>query len=89
MKVAVLSDIHGNYDAFKEVLKKAEQEGVKHLLILGDIVGYYYSPQKILKSLSDWSFDMIKGNHEDILGSLISNPSLNSMSFLRCSSLKA
>ena len=76
MKVAVLSDIHGNYDAFKEVLKKAEQEGVKHLLILGDIVGYYYSPQKILKSLSDWSFDMIKGNHEDILGSLISNPSL-------------
>ena len=76
MKVAVLSDIHGNYDAFKEVLKKAEQEGVKHLLILGDIVGYYYSPQKILKSLSDWSFDMIKGNHEDILGSLILNPSL-------------
>ena len=77
MKVAVLSDIHGNYSAFKQVLKKIEHEKVKHILILGDIVGYYYSPQKILESLSDWKYDMIKGNHEDILGNLISNPILH------------
>ena len=34
MKVAVISDIHGNYDALVEVLKKAKIEGVEHLLIL-------------------------------------------------------
>lgn len=77
MKIAVISDIHGNYDALVEVLKKAKTEGVQHLLILGDIVGYYYHPDKILKELAEWSFDMIKGNHEYILENMIANPSLS------------
>lgn len=76
MKIAVISDIHGNYDALSAVLKKARQEGVVHLLVLGDIVGYYYHPEKILNALSEWSFDMIKGNHEYILEDLIAKPSL-------------
>jgi putative phosphoesterase len=77
MKIAVISDIHGNYDALVQVLNKAKTEGVKHLLILGDIVGYYYHPDKILNALSEWSFDMIKGNHENILEDIIANPSLS------------
>ena len=77
MKIAVISDIHGNYDALFEVLTKAKSENVEHLLILGDIVGYYYHPDKILDLLSEWSFDMIKGNHEKILENLIDTPSLN------------
>ncbi|MGB0933370.1 MAG: metallophosphoesterase family protein [Lishizhenia sp.] len=76
MKIGVISDIHGNYDALVAVLEKAKQEGVAHLLVLGDIVGYYYHPEKILKALSEWSFDIIKGNHEYILEDLITNPSL-------------
>lgn len=76
MKIAVISDIHGNYDALLEVLTKAKIENVEHLLILGDIVGYYYHPDKILDLLSEWSFDMIKGNHEQILENLIKTPSL-------------
>ncbi len=76
MKIAIISDIHGNYDALVSVLKKAKTEGVQHLLVLGDIVGYYYHPDKILKALSEWSFDIIKGNHEQILEDLIANPSL-------------
>jgi len=76
MKIAVISDIHGNYDALVAVLKKAKKENVEHILVLGDIVGYYYHPDKILKLLSEWSFDIIKGNHENILESLIDTPSL-------------
>jgi putative phosphoesterase len=76
MKIAIISDIHGNYDALVSVLNKAKTEGVQHLLVLGDIVGYYYHPDKILKALSEWSFDIIKGNHEQILEDLIANPSL-------------
>ena len=71
MKIAVISDIHGNYDALVEVLKKAKKEHVEHLLVLGDIVGYYYHPDKVLELLSEWSFDIIKGNHEKILEDLI------------------
>ena len=83
MKIAVISDIHGNYDALVEVLKKAKKEKVEHLLVLGDIVGYYYHPDKILNLLSDWSFDMIKGNHENILEDLIANPSLGETTRLK------
>ena len=77
MKIAVISDIHGNYDALVAVLKKAKNEMVEHLLILGDVVGYYYHPDKVLNILAKWDFDMIKGNHEDILRNILSNPSLH------------
>jgi putative phosphoesterase len=76
MKIAVISDIHGNYDALVAVLNRAKKENVEHLLVLGDIVGYYYHPDKILKILSDWNVDIIKGNHEKILEDLINTPSL-------------
>jgi len=77
MKIGIISDIHGNYDALFSVLEKAKKESVDHLLILGDIVGYYYHPEKILNLLSHWSFDMIKGNHERILEDLIEDSSLS------------
>jgi putative phosphoesterase len=76
MKIAVISDIHGNYDALVAVLSQAKKEGIEHLLVLGDIVGYYYYPDKILNLLSQWNFDLIKGNHEKILEELIANPAL-------------
>ncbi len=77
MKIGIISDIHGNYDALITVLNEAKQKGVEHLLVLGDIVGYYYHPEKILNALSEWRFDMIKGNHEYILENLIADPSLS------------
>lgn len=73
MKIAVISDIHGNHDALVEVLKGAKRENIEHLLVLGDIVGYYYHPDKILEELSNWNYDIIKGNHEKILDELIAN----------------
>jgi putative phosphoesterase len=77
MKIAIISDIHGNHDALVEVLKKAKKERVEHLLVLGDIVGYYYHPDKIMNLLSGWSFDIIKGNHEKILENLIADSALS------------
>ncbi len=67
MKIAILSDIHGNHFALKSVLKEASNYDVQKFLILGDIVGYYYSPDLVLKLLSNWDCHIIKGNHEDIL----------------------
>lgn len=77
MKVAIISDIHGNFEALYAVLKKAKKENVAHLLILGDIVGYYYHPDKVMDLLSKWSFDIIKGNHEKILEDLIADSSIS------------
>ena len=51
MKIAILSDIHGNYTALKAVLRDVENEGVKKLFCLGDYVGYYYEPEKCIDLL--------------------------------------
>src|SRR6056297_1507816 len=73
MKIGVLADIHGNHYAFNEVLKSASDLRINKLLILGDIVGYYYRPDLILNILEDWHYEMIKGNHEEILELLYDN----------------
>lgn len=70
MKVGVISDIHGNHYALDAVLKTARKEGVEKLLVLGDIVGYYYHPEIVLKMLSEWDYEIIKGNHEVLLQDL-------------------
>ncbi|WP_445717636.1 metallophosphoesterase family protein [Flavobacterium sp.] len=73
MKVGVISDIHGNNYALEAVLKTAKKEGIEKLLVLGDIVGYYYHPEIVLDLLSEWDYEIIKGNHEFILQDLKEN----------------
>lgn len=73
MKVAVISDIHGNHYALKQVLKSAKKDGVDKLLILGDLVGYYYHPEIVLSLITEWDYEIIKGNHEVLLQSLKEN----------------
>lgn len=70
MKVGIISDIHGNHYALEEVLKESKKIGIEKLLVLGDIVGYYYHPEKVLQMLEQWDCEVIKGNHEVILEEL-------------------
>lgn len=72
MKIAVLSDIHGNNYALNAVLEEANHYKVERLFILGDIVGYYYNPHLVMDLLSGWEHQIILGNHENILNSLLS-----------------
>ena len=74
MKVAVLSDIHGNHLALAKALDQAEQYGVECLLVLGDIVGYYYHPDQVLKLLEQWPKVMVQGNHERLLETVFNDP---------------
>jgi putative phosphoesterase len=71
LKIAILSDLHGNIEAFEQVLFKAHNEGISKFLFLGDFVGYYYWPEKVLDLLSTLDFISIQGNHERILQGLI------------------
>lgn len=67
MKVAIISDIHGNVDALNSVFKEAEQSKIDKFIFLGDFVGYLYYPRQVLEKIMDLDFIAIKGNHEDIL----------------------
>jgi putative phosphoesterase len=71
MKIALLSDIHGNSDALLSVLTDISQLNIKHLIIAGDFIGYYYNVDKVLALLSKWKFDAIGGNHEALFNNWI------------------
>jgi len=66
MKIAILSDIHGNSYALKTVLKKIKEKNIKKILILGDMIGYYYGID-ILDQLKEFDCEFIAGNHELML----------------------
>lgn len=44
VKLAVISDIHSNLEAFKTVLADVEARGVEKIVCLGDLVGYGPNP---------------------------------------------
>ncbi len=66
MKIAILSDIHGNFIALKEVLKQIKKNEIKRLFVLGDQLGYYYQAEEVFKSLQAYNCDIISGNHEKL-----------------------
>lgn len=67
MKIAILSDVHANLEAFEVVLDKCRSIGVTHYLFLGDIVGYNADPQKCLSLLRNLEnvIGIVKGNHDE------------------------
>lgn len=64
MKVAVLADIHANIAALTHVLAEVRAEGIGHLILLGDMVGYYYEPRAVIAALAPFECTAIRGNHE-------------------------
>lgn len=67
MRVALLADIHGNDLALGVVLAAVRQAGIELLLVCGDIVGYYFAPERVMDMLRPWRKHMVRGNHEDML----------------------
>jgi len=67
MKVAFISDIHGNYSALEAVFKEIKKLQIEKIYCLGDIVNYYYEPDKCIDLLRKNDVISIKGNHEKIL----------------------
>ena len=66
MKIALLSDIHGNALALEAVLNEVRCEQISTLLICGDFVGYYYNPDRVLNLIMPFNVVACRGNHEDL-----------------------
>lgn len=65
MKIAFLSDIHSNIDAFDAVLKFIEQKNIDRIYIAGDLVGYYYHANEVIDlCMSREDIFCIRGNHD-------------------------
>jgi len=64
MKWAVLSDVHGNLEAFQAVIVDLREEKAEKVAFLGDVVGYGADPNEclaLLENLTDW---VVAGNHD-------------------------
>jgi predicted phosphodiesterase len=64
MKLAVVSDIHGNLDAFQAALQDIEGQNVDQTVSLGDMVGYGPEPEETLKLVQERGISSVSGNHE-------------------------
>lgn len=64
MKIAVISDIHGNYEAFLSVVEDIEKSGVDTVISLGDNIGYGADSQRVTQLIKARNIISILGNHE-------------------------
>ncbi|TGD24664.1 metallophosphoesterase [Companilactobacillus suantsaicola] len=67
-KIALISDIHGNYTAFKRVLQDAKKQGVEEYWFLGDLLMPGPGTNAILKLLDSVNTTIkLRGNWDDFL----------------------
>ena len=64
MRIAAVSDIHGNLFALNAVLADIERRGVDLIVNLGDIVSGPLLPQETAERLMALALPTIRGNHE-------------------------
>lgn len=72
MKLAILTDVHGNLEALKAVLQALDQEGVEAIWSLGDMIAMGPDSNEVMARLIDRGAHMISGNHDEAVVSLIS-----------------
>jgi predicted phosphodiesterase len=64
MRLAIISDIHGNLEAFKEVLADIDRLDIEQSICLGDNIGYGPDPEGVLNLLRSRNIPSVIGNHE-------------------------
>lgn len=64
MKRAIISDIHGNFEALTAALGRIGDLNVDEIICLGDIIGYGPDPIKCLDSVIENCQMTILGNHD-------------------------
>lgn len=64
MKIAIMSDIHGNSEALSEVLTDIEKQSVDKIICMGDLVGYGPYPNEVVNTFIDQKIPSTLGNHD-------------------------
>ena len=68
MRYLILSDLHGNDEAFSAVLRHVKRKRIDRLVCLGDFVGYGADPNKVVDRFRKvpWQTLAIRGNHDKV-----------------------
>ncbi len=65
MKIALLSDIHGNAVALDAVLRDIEKIQVDHLMVLGDLAYRGPEPKRVISTIQTLDCTIIGGNADE------------------------
>jgi diadenosine tetraphosphatase ApaH/serine/threonine PP2A family protein phosphatase len=77
VRIAVLSDIHGNLEALEAVLADIDRGGIDLVYSLGDVVGYGPSPGACLEIIRSRAAVSLTGNHDAAVAGLASLEDFN------------
>jgi diadenosine tetraphosphatase ApaH/serine/threonine PP2A family protein phosphatase len=75
MRVLVLSDVHGNYQALEAVLAAAG--AVDEVWNLGDTVGYGANPNEVIERMRTVAQINVRGNHDRVCSGLNTSQGFN------------
>jgi predicted phosphodiesterase len=65
MRIGIFSDIHGNIDAFRLVVKRMNDLSLDAHIFAGDLCGYYYGQNDVVEMLLELpGLIAVKGNHD-------------------------
>lgn len=65
MRLAVISDIHGNLEALRQAFEDIAARSVDTVVCLGDIVGYGADPSACLRLVRERCRTILLGNHDE------------------------
>ena len=68
MRIAVVSDIHGNKHALEAVFADIDQQFADKVFCLGDLVGYGAFPNEVIEMVRSRGIPTIMGNYDDGVG---------------------
>jgi predicted phosphodiesterase len=77
MRIAVLSDIHGNLEALNSAVDYIEKNEIDEICCLGDIVGYGPNPNECVEIISEKCTTVVIGNHDHAVIGLTSTEYFN------------
>lgn len=72
LRYLIVSDMHGNCDAFDAVLRRVRRKRFERSLVLGDLVGYGAGPNQIVEAVRTLPGEIfqVRGNHDKVVGGI-------------------
>ncbi len=68
MRIAVLSDVHGNKHALEAVLADVDRQRAEWVYSLGDLVGYGAFPNEVIEIIRQRRIPTVMGNYDEGVG---------------------
>ena len=67
MKIAIISDIHANFQALQAVLNDIKEQKCEKILCLGDLAMAGPEPEKVINFVKEQNWEIIQGNTDKMI----------------------